>query len=128
MDSLKFDFGTPNGVASSPDGSRLFVGDISTNMLYSSEIRNGKAGPLELLVDLEKLDLAGPDGMAVAEDGRIFLALFRSGGLLVLEPDGGPIGFLPTGPLSTNCIFASDGKTLYITADRKLKRIVVPDL
>jgi gluconolactonase len=128
LDSLDFDFDTPNGVASSPDGSHLFVGDISANRLYRSKVIKGKAGPMELFLDLDDLNLLGPDGMTIGADGRIFLALFRSDGLLVLEPDGSPIGFLATGPLTSNCIFAADDKTLYFTSERMLKRVVIPDL
>jgi gluconolactonase len=126
LDSLEFNFDTPNGVASSPDGSFLFIGDVQANKLYRARLKKGKAGPLEVLADLDKLGLKGPDGMTIHKDGRIFLALYRSDKLLVLNPDGSPIGYLPTGPLSTNCIFAADGKTLYITADRKLKRVIIP--
>ena len=126
LDSMEHHFGTPNGVASSTDGSLLFVGDIQSNKLYRAMMNGGKAGPVHPFVDLDTMELEGPDGMAIAEDGRIFLALYRSGKLLVLNPDGSPVGYLPTGPLTTNCIFAADGKTLYITADRKLKRVIIP--
>lgn len=125
LDSLDFIFDTPNGIASSPDGKLLFVGDIQANKLYRAKIKKGKVGPLDVFVDLDKLDLKGPDGMAIHKDGRIFLALFRSDKLLVLNPDGTPIGYLSTGPLTTNCIFAADGNSLYITADRKLKRVII---
>jgi gluconolactonase len=126
LDSLDFNFEIPNGVASSPDGKLLFIGDHQANKLYRARLKKGKAGALEVFVDLDKLGLKGPDGMTIHKDGRIFLALYRSDKLLVLNPDGSPIGYLATGSLSSNCIFAADGKTLYITADRKLKRVIIP--
>ena len=126
VDSLAFSFGTPNGVASSTDGNMLYVGDYSENKLYRAQVADGKVGPVELFFDLEDVELQGPDGMAVAQDGRIFLALYGSERLLVINPDGTPAGTLPTGPLTSNCVFAADGETLYITADRKLKRVIVP--
>lgn len=126
LDTLEFDFETPNGVASSPDRSTLFVADYEADKLYKSLVINDRAGPPELLCDLEKLGLHGPDGMAIAPDGRIFLALYGSDKLLVLAPDGSAVGTLSTGPLTSNCIFASDGRTLYITADQKLKKVIVP--
>jgi sugar lactone lactonase YvrE len=125
-DSLAFRFHTPNGIASSPDGSKLFIGDIGSNRLYRAHLYEEGPGRLQLITDLGRLGLEGPDGMAVAQDGRIFLALYNSDCLLVLQPDGTPIGTLPTGPLTSNCIFAADGKTLYITAEQKLKKVVVP--
>jgi len=75
-------------VASSPDWKFLFVGDIQANKLYRARLIKGKAGPLEVFVDLDKLNLKGPDGMTIHKDGRIFLALYRSDKLLVLNPDG----------------------------------------
>jgi sugar lactone lactonase YvrE len=126
VDTVEFDFDTPNGIAASPDGTRLFAGDINGNKLYVGHRFGDRIGKLHLLTDLAKLGLEGPDGMAVAEDGRIFLALYRSDCLLVLDPDGNPEGVLHTGPLTSNCVFAADGKTLYITADNKLKRVTVP--
>ena len=128
VDSLDFDFDTPNGVAASPDGNALFIGDFIRNKLYVGHRFGNRVGKLRLLTDLDNLGLEGPDGMAVAEDGRIFLALYGSDCLLVLNPDGSPVGILNTGPLTSNCVFAADGKTLYITADSKLKRVKVPPL
>lgn len=127
MDSLAFHFETPNGVASSPDGKELYVTDFPTNKLYRAKIIKGVPGPMQLLTDLNKLDKSGLDGLTISRDGRIFQALFRTGQLLVLDVDGNALGYLPTGPLTTNCIFAEDGKTLYVTADHKLKRVIVPD-
>jgi sugar lactone lactonase YvrE len=65
--------------------------------------------------------------LAVSSDGRVFQALFRSGGILVLDRHGGVIGFLETGPETTNCVFARDGKKLYITADHSLKTVTIPE-
>jgi len=126
LDSIEFSFITPNGVASSPDGKFLFIADYSSNKLYRGKVKRGNVGVLEELADLSKLELAGPDGMAIHRDGRIFLALYGSDILLVLDPDGNALGTLDTGPLTSNCFFAADGKTLYITADQKLKRVIVP--
>ena len=106
--------------------NRVYEFSLIENKLDRARMNGGKAGPVHPFVDLDKMELEGPDGMAIAEDGRIFLALYRSGKLLVLNADGSPVGYLPTGPLTTNCIFAADGKTLYITADNKLKRIIIP--
>jgi len=127
-DSLAFTFEMANGIASSQDGNELYVGDIGANTLYRAHVKKGKVKLMTQLVDLHQIGKNGPDGMAVAGDGRIFLALYRTNQLLVLDHDGNALGYLPTGPLTSNCCFAADGKTLYITADQKLKRVVVPSL
>ncbi|WP_111708679.1 SMP-30/gluconolactonase/LRE family protein [Lutibacter citreus] len=125
LDTLKFDFISPNGIAISPKGSRLFIGDRS-NKLYHAKIKKGKIGKLKLFADIGKMGFQSPDGMAIAKDGKVFLALYKSDLLLVLSSDGSAIGTISTGPLTSNCILAADGKTLYITADKKLKRVNVP--
>jgi gluconolactonase len=55
-----------------------------------------------------------PDGMAFAEDGRIFVCTTTSGGVTVLSPDGQILEEIHIGAHATNCIFA--GSTLYVTA------------
>jgi len=105
----------------------LFVADSQTNKLLKAEIKDGKPGPMIEIADVSKYGLAVPDGLAISGDGRIFQALYgNSEKLLVLDPDGNAIGYLPTGPLTSNCVFAEDGSTLYITADKKLMRVKVP--
>lgn len=129
MDTINYDFRMPNGVASSPCGKMLYIADIQGNSLYRVSLTGNSSEAVQLVIDITKhIDKAGPDGMAISEDGRIFLALFRAGMLLVLGQDGDVIGVLPTGPRTTNCVFADDKKTLYITAGGKLLQVVVPDL
>jgi len=127
LDTIAFDFELPNGIASSPDGKVLYIVDYLPNKLYKAEVVNGKVRPLVLVTDLNNFGLANPDGLAVSQDGYIFLALYaESEKVVVIAPDGIVKGYLVTGPLTSNCVFAEDGKTLYITADKKLKRVIVP--
>lgn len=55
-----------------------------------------------------------PDGMAIAADGRLFVATTISGGVTVISPDGKVLEEIHLGEHATNCIF--DGSTLYVTA------------
>jgi len=127
LDTIPFDFELPNGVASSPDGKQLFIADYLPNKLYKAELINGEVGPMQLFTDLTSYGLSRPDGLTVSQDGRIFLALYgESEKVVVLASDGSVIGYLATGNLTSNCTFAGDGKTLYITADNKLKRVKIP--
>jgi len=61
-----------------------------------------------------------PDGMAIAADGRLFVATTVSGGVTVISPDGKVLAEIPLGEHATNCIF--DGSALYVTAT------AVPDI
>jgi gluconolactonase len=61
-----------------------------------------------------------PDGMAFAEDGRLFVCTTVSGGVTVLSPQGEILEEIDLGEHATNCIF--DGSALYVTATK------VPDI
>ena len=55
-----------------------------------------------------------PDGMAFAEDGRLFVCTTISDAVTVLSPDGEILEQIDLGEHVTNCAFA--GSTLYVTA------------
>jgi gluconolactonase len=55
-----------------------------------------------------------PDGMAIAADGRIFVATLSSSGVTVLSPDGERLGHLGLPAWPTNCAFS--GEDLIVTA------------
>jgi gluconolactonase len=57
-----------------------------------------------------------PDGMAFADDGRLFVCTTTSGGLVVISPEGEVLEEIGIGNNATNCIF--DGPTLYVTATK----------
>jgi gluconolactonase len=58
-----------------------------------------------------------PDGMAIAADGRLFVATTISQGVTVISPDGAVLGEIGLGEHATNCAF--DGSVLYVTATRE---------
>jgi gluconolactonase len=57
-----------------------------------------------------------PDGMAFADDGRLFVCTTISGGVTVVSPEGEILTEIDLGEHATNCIF--DGPTLYVTATK----------
>jgi len=128
IDSIPFNYINPNGIVKSHDGKLLYVADFGADKLYRAELIDGQVGTMQLIIDLKPYELSSPDGLAVSKDGHIFLALYRSDRLVVIAPDGTLIGYLPTGPLTSNCVIAENGELLYITADKKLKRVNIPHL
>lgn len=113
----------PNGIGISPDQQTLYINDNGDAKIYAYKIfAFAKIGERRLLNDLA--DLGGPDGMTVGPRGRIYTTIYGKG-VLILSPDGDRLGFIETGPETTNCVFGADGQTLYITAEKSLKRAVI---
>lgn len=102
----------PNGIAFDSD-CRLYWTESMAHRVCLLE--DGKPATFCQLPDSHV-----PDGMAVAADGRLFVATTVSGGVTVLSPDGQVLEEVALGEHATNCAF--DGATLYVTATR------VPDI
>ena len=117
----------PNGIAVSPDQQTLYVCDHGGEKLYAYAIEGpGMLGERRLVVDTAEHVPGGPDGMTVDAKGRLYTAMAGKGqSVLIVSPEGEKLGVIATGPQTTNCTFAADGKTLYITAEKSLKRITL---
>jgi gluconolactonase len=102
----------PNGIAFDTDGT-----------MYWTESRGHRICRFEdgePVVFSQLTENHVPDGMAFAEDGRLFVATTVSGGVTVVSPTGEILEEINLGEHATNCIF--DGSGLYVTATK------VPDL
>ena len=96
----------PNGIVACGDGSVVWVES------YTGSVKRRR--PDGTVVELAVLPPANaPDGLAVAENGDLYVTTTASGGIDVLAADGTRRGFLPVGLVPTNCTFA--GTTLYVT-------------
>ena len=112
----------PNGLAITADGKTLYIADHGDAKLWAYPIlETTRLGEPRLLHDMA--DLGGGDGMTIDQHGRLFVTVPQSGGVLMLTPDGERLGFIETGPQTSNCTFGADGKTLYVTAEKSLKRV-----
>lgn len=118
----------PNGIALSPDETRLYVAvsdpEAPKIMRYTRSATGEFENP-QLWFDAKpylEQGLPGlPDGMAVADNGYVFAT--GPGGVFILSPEGKAFGQIHTGRATANCTFGDDGKTLYITAGDSLVRV-----
>jgi gluconolactonase len=154
---ITHDVEKPNGLALSPDQRTLYVADHNNggNRLSPSdpEPRRGAMkiyafaldsrglvnGERKTLVDFGKE--SGCDGMRVDSAGNVYLAVrsLARPGILVIDPRGKELSFLPTGPAKQSGLFedwkgipsnvefgiGEDSHTLYVTIDKSLNRIAV---
>ncbi len=118
---LVFPMATPNGIALSPDGNRVYVAETDTGRLWAFDITTPgvieRPGLLGGHVLEGKPGFNSFDSMAVEANGNICVASLFIGGITVFAPDGKFVEFvaLPD-PLCTNiCFGGPDLKTAYIT-------------
>jgi len=106
------DLKEPNGVSLSPDETRLYVGAAEGGISVYPVLADGSLGPRQHLADVQE-----PDGMAVDCLEHLFIASHEPGKLIVLSPDGAPLGTIEVAPHTTNAAFGGpDRRTLLITA------------
>ncbi len=116
LDLLLHTVPSPNGIALDARGRTLFVAVTRGNAVWR--------GPLLADGSISKVGAfrtffgtSGPDGMAMAADGRLVVAHASLGGAFVLNPRGEVTHFVrsPTGPTVTNVAFRPGTSTLVLT-------------
>jgi gluconolactonase len=149
---LTRDVKKPNGIIISPDGRRIYVAEHDSGTdridpdapapaqgdmkIYAFPIDpQGGLGERQTLIDFG--DKKGCDGMTVDQDGNLYLTVRDASrpGVLVVNPEGEEIAFIPTGPanqtgdsprgLPSNVVFGLGDQrhVLYVTVDTSLYRI-----
>lgn len=110
---------TSNGLAWSPDGSRMYHSDSSGLLLqaFDFDVQTGKLGPAQRLHDF-KPDEGRPDGAAMDSEGCYWSAGVRAGRLNRFTPDGElfEIYKMPFDGPTMPCFGGPDLKTLYVTS------------
>jgi gluconolactonase len=107
-------FDKPNGIALSPDGGRLYVGD-SGRPRHVRAFAVGADGSVDGGRVFARIAPGYPDGLKTDRDGRVYAS--AASGVQVFEPDGRRAGEIPL-PGAVN--FAWGGarrNVLYITTD-----------
>ncbi|RMZ69241.1 gluconolactonase precursor [Pyrenophora seminiperda CCB06] len=118
LDTLVENGVSPNGLVLSPDKKFLFVAMTRANAVWQLPLHadgtTSKAG-----VFFQSFGTAGPDGLAMDEEGSLFVCHPSLGSVFVVNADGTPKARIVSGTKGvnlTNCCFGGrEGKTLFIT-------------
>ncbi len=112
------EYAQPNGIALSPDETKLYVSDSEDGGLFVYDVAaDGSTGERTLLIDADP-----SDGMAVDDAGNLYLT--TGAGVEAYAADGTPWGTITVGEQPANCTFGgADRRTLYITARTGLYRV-----
>lgn len=100
----------PNGIGVSPDGSTTYVSDTSNGVVLAFT-EGSTAGDV-----FAKVDSGAVDGLAVDEDGGVWIAL-GDAGIVRFHADGSLDGFaeVPAGFVSSLCFGGADRRDVFIT-------------
>jgi gluconolactonase len=126
VELLTTEFVRPNGIAFSPDESRLYVNDSRETKVYVFDVaadgtlRNGR-----LFVAPSDAAAEGTtDGMEVDEAGNLYTT--GPGGVWVYAPDGTRLDRIDVPGQSTNLAFGGPDRTmLFVTTDSAVYRTTV---
>lgn len=105
-----------NGLGFSPDGRRLYHSDSRSALIRVYDVRDdGSVGPWRVFA---RVAHGVPDGMAVAQDGSVWVALADGGAVLVLAADGSELARRPVPlPMVTSVCFGGDDlRDLYVVS------------
>jgi sugar lactone lactonase YvrE len=101
------------GFVSARPGARVYVSNESEGRTYS-----GLVGDNGAVTDLKLFAHRGGESVAVAADGKVYLA---NGEVLVYAPDGKPLGRIDVPERPLQLLFGgADGRTLYILTHHAL--------
>ncbi len=110
------EFGNPNGIIGTPDGSTLYVSDRTKKVTWAYDINEDGT-----LSNKTKFNDEGSDGMTVDNMGNVYLT---TSGVSVYKADGTHLGILEIPEQPSNvCFGGTDMKTLFVTARTSLYAI-----
>jgi gluconolactonase len=111
------EFCYPNGVVVRPDGKTLLVNDSCNRRIYEFQIASpGVLSGRRTLAEVSD-PRSVPDGMTLDQAGRLYMADYGTGVIVVFSQSGVPIREYPTGlEHPSNVAFGGDALTeLYVT-------------
>jgi len=118
LDTLVENGVSPNGLVLSPDERFLYVAMTRSNSVWRLPLHaDGTTSKVGLF--FQGFGAVGPDGLAMDEEGNLFICNPGLGSIFVVNPDGTPRARIVSGTEGinfTNCTFGGEqGKTLFIT-------------
>jgi len=113
----------PNGIAFSPDESKLYVSNTEEKVIYSWDVVNDSTlANKQAFFKMNSTASNGADGLTVDDKGY----LYCSGpfGIWVISPNKTIVDTILVPGQVTNCTFGdADGMSLYVTAGASLYRV-----
>ncbi len=105
-----------NGIGFSPDGRTLYHSDSGMGHILGSPV--DAAGQVEAPQVFATVEIGFPDGLAVDEEGGVWVASFAGGCVLRYAPDGTldrqvPV---PAQRVTSLCFGGADGRDLYVVS------------
>jgi sugar lactone lactonase YvrE len=108
-----------NGLAWSEDRRTMYYIDTPTSRvdLFDYDVTTGEIGGRRALVQVD----GHPDGMAIDDEGFLWVALWGGGAVHRYSPSGTHVATvrLPVTNVTSCCFGGSDGGTLFITTSRQ---------
>ncbi len=121
-----------NGLGLSPDGGELYITESTAGRLDAMPVAaDGSLGPPRLVAALGDLLAKGagkaatkgtpqaiaPDSLRVDRAGRLYVALYRGGGVAVVDPHGRLVQLIDVpGDHHTTLALSPDNRFVYVTA------------
>jgi sugar lactone lactonase YvrE len=107
-----------NGLGWSPDGGTMYLADTGPQVIHTFKFdaERGTISDSRVLVTVAE-EVGGPDGLTVAADGDLWVAIFGGGRVHRYSPDGAlREELLVPAVETTSCAFAGSGlHRLYVT-------------
>jgi gluconolactonase len=117
LDRLLSNVPSPNGIALSPDETRLYVAVTFGQQVWHMPLRaDGRIIKVGVFQSFSG-GFSGPDGLAVDREGGLAVCQNRTGSVWLFDPLGAPTYRIRScrGLLTTNATYGPVGRTLFIT-------------
>lgn len=118
IDRLLSNGPSPNGLVLDTAQKTLFVAMTRSCEVWMFALRDGAEISKAQCFARLPAGRTGPDGLTMDKHDRLFVCVPGHGCVWVINPDGRPVLRIvgPPGAILTNCAFADDGRTLFMTS------------